>query len=1073
MPLILAIEPDRRQAAQLKTMVRARLEADLVLAESVDQGLIELGDRIPDLILTSALLSPKDEVALDQRLRALDGTACFVQTLTIPVFATTPEKPKRARGLLSALRREAPVSKSTTHGCDPKIFAEQCAEYLERAQAERVRQAEEAETARAFATPAAEPAHFVFDATPLGFEDLPRDAEPVSYETFAPLPETWRTPVDEYAFRASTEEAAWHAVSPDATDATPSGLEVTAENATSYSEDPPAALVIPLDTVMPVIPVMAADPLIPIMPVMPVMAVIDDTVLLTSPVVDAPHAPPAEPEQPATVLVPGEAETSLDAWPSLAATQDTITAAAIVPVILEIPHVEDTVVITSPVVESVLETLPPETESPAAPPFADEAPASVDEALSIAVSAEAVDVQPVAAAFEAHAADAPRDEPAIAAHEQEFEPAPQIPEGEPIFAMPVVVEEPSAALTTLEAAPVSLPAMVEVEERREPSIETPVETVPAAPVRQRSVPLQLGVRQLWPSLEGVPVDEVDEVDEVALEGVGDALHADSVEIDLTSVTEEASPAADEFELLLTSPAIDDLIEAVAALDAQDTVASESLGQEATPDDSLLDAHLLEPFEDWTADGLTFENDHDAVPMDVNVADVNSIDVNVIDDVKMDVVSVTGSADAAGEPEESAVALDAAEPETAEAQVIVAEVALDAAASVEASEPVAEAPAAPESAVEAKAVEPRTDRNWTSVGNSDDVIDDDFEEEPFEDDPIDMETEAWAPLRIGVHQLWPRLEGGIALSREIAVIETRRPTPIVEPPPSRITASVPRIARPPVTIRRAPAIVATPIVVPPIATSTFESTTPVMASGDSTSARPAEPVMRQEEPIVEARVDVTESPRELRETAIATPPAAIVVSAPENERSAMTVKPPETVETGASPVSVAATASAPVAVMSPTPVSVSPPTPIAVSAPLTPIAITAPPSLVSEAPRALIPPPAVESARPEWLDVIESLKRDVERLQSDRVQPAAPPAPVPPVEVQVHVQAPAAPTASKHVAPAEQKPVDAAGKKRRSRKKKKKKGVQEDWGFFDPEQVGFSALLSKLDEVTNDGPKGAG
>jgi PleD family two-component response regulator len=91
MPLILAIEPDRRQATQLKAMVRARLEADLVLAESVDQGLLELGDRIPDLILTSALLSPRDEVALDQRLRALDGTACFVQTLTIPVFAATPE----------------------------------------------------------------------------------------------------------------------------------------------------------------------------------------------------------------------------------------------------------------------------------------------------------------------------------------------------------------------------------------------------------------------------------------------------------------------------------------------------------------------------------------------------------------------------------------------------------------------------------------------------------------------------------------------------------------------------------------------------------------------------------------------------------------------------------------------------------------------------------------------------------------------------------------------------------------------------------------------------------------------
>ena len=85
-----------------------------------------------------------------------------------------------------------------------------------------------------------------------------------------------------------------------------------------------------------------------------------------------------------------------------------------------------------------------------------------------------------------------------------------MPEGEPIFAMPIVVEEPSAALAPLEAASVSLPAMVEVEESREPSRETAVEAVPAVPVRERSVPLQLGVRQLWPPLEGVPVDEVDE-----------------------------------------------------------------------------------------------------------------------------------------------------------------------------------------------------------------------------------------------------------------------------------------------------------------------------------------------------------------------------------------------------------------------------------------------------------------------------------------------------------------------------------------------------------------------------------
>src|SRR5215510_16536090 len=46
----------------------------------------------------------------------------------------------------------------------------------------------------------------------------------------------------------------------------------------------------------------------------------------------------------------------------------------------------------------------------------------------------------------------------------------------------------------------------------------------------------------------------------------------------------------------------------------------------------------------------------------------------------------------------------------------------------------------------------------------------------------------------------------------------------------------------------------------------------------------------------------------------------------------------------------------------------------------PAAVPAPPVVVA-------PPPAEEAARPEWMDVIESLKRDVERLQAERARPA--------------------------------------------------------------------------------------
>jgi hypothetical protein len=138
MPLILAIEPDRRQAHQLNAVVKGRLRADLVLADSAERALKELGDRVPDLILTSALLSPTDEMVLGDRLRALNGVAAHVQTLTIPVLAgPKPSARSRAGGMLSALRRGKTQDDATPDGCDPSVFAAQCAEYLERAVVEQ------------------------------------------------------------------------------------------------------------------------------------------------------------------------------------------------------------------------------------------------------------------------------------------------------------------------------------------------------------------------------------------------------------------------------------------------------------------------------------------------------------------------------------------------------------------------------------------------------------------------------------------------------------------------------------------------------------------------------------------------------------------------------------------------------------------------------------------------------------------------------------------------------------------------------------------------------------------------
>jgi len=135
MALILAVEPDRHQASQLAAIARGRLRAELVIEGTAERALAALGDRVPDLILTAALLSPKDEAALAERLRALDSAAAHVHTLTIPVLAAPRSRP-RIGGMLSALRRDKSQA-AEPDGCDPAVFAEQCATYLERAVAER------------------------------------------------------------------------------------------------------------------------------------------------------------------------------------------------------------------------------------------------------------------------------------------------------------------------------------------------------------------------------------------------------------------------------------------------------------------------------------------------------------------------------------------------------------------------------------------------------------------------------------------------------------------------------------------------------------------------------------------------------------------------------------------------------------------------------------------------------------------------------------------------------------------------------------------------------------------------
>src|SRR2546422_5771355 len=126
MPLILAIEPDRRQAAQLSVVVRKRVHAELILVDTTERALDAIGSRVPDLVLVPALLSPQDDAALAAALRVI-AAAANVRTLTIPVFSNGTSH-SQGGGLFARFRRGR--SESSSVGCDPAVFAEQITEYL-------------------------------------------------------------------------------------------------------------------------------------------------------------------------------------------------------------------------------------------------------------------------------------------------------------------------------------------------------------------------------------------------------------------------------------------------------------------------------------------------------------------------------------------------------------------------------------------------------------------------------------------------------------------------------------------------------------------------------------------------------------------------------------------------------------------------------------------------------------------------------------------------------------------------------------------------------------------------------
>lgn len=136
MHLILAIEPDHRQASKLAMLAHNYLHTELVVTDSIGRALAILDERLPDLILTSHLLPLKHRAALTDRLREIDPDGTKVQTLLTPALGMPGCRGPHQQKGLPARPHEKRGSHIAADGCDPIVFGRQIAAYLGRAAAE-------------------------------------------------------------------------------------------------------------------------------------------------------------------------------------------------------------------------------------------------------------------------------------------------------------------------------------------------------------------------------------------------------------------------------------------------------------------------------------------------------------------------------------------------------------------------------------------------------------------------------------------------------------------------------------------------------------------------------------------------------------------------------------------------------------------------------------------------------------------------------------------------------------------------------------------------------------------------
>ena len=128
MSTVLVVQPDEVQADVLRQIFAKRVGAELVMVDSTMEAVDEIARRMPDLILLSALLSPKRPGQVDRASSIGRRRLASADDYDPSVPHGSGQAPEKKGGLFrKKSKAPAPV------GCDPMAFAEEVVAHLKAA----------------------------------------------------------------------------------------------------------------------------------------------------------------------------------------------------------------------------------------------------------------------------------------------------------------------------------------------------------------------------------------------------------------------------------------------------------------------------------------------------------------------------------------------------------------------------------------------------------------------------------------------------------------------------------------------------------------------------------------------------------------------------------------------------------------------------------------------------------------------------------------------------------------------------------------------------------------------------